>query len=266
METGSGIYCFENILDGKKYVGQAQDLEYRTKRHFGSLKKGKDRCVVLQRAWNFYGKENFIVYTIEICEIDLLDEREIYWIRELHSHVSEWGYNVSLGGDSVMRGRHHTDETKKKLSDGMIGIKKSEEAVQKLVGQKRTDETRKKMSESQRGENHPNFGKHLTESTRQKMSESGMGRVRTEETNNRIFQTRIINKKKLRTSSRYVGVCFDKSRNNWLSYINHNKKTIHIGRYPTEIDAAIAYNKKSLELFGENARLNVIIKDKEDNE
>ena len=37
-----------------------------------------------------------------------------------------------------------------------------------------------------------------------------------------------------------------------------NQKRIHIGYFTNEIDAAIAYNKKAIELFGEFACLNII--------
>jgi hypothetical protein len=32
----------------------------------------------------------------------------------------------------------------------------------------------------------------------------------------------------------------------------------YLGLFKTEIDAALAYNKKALELYGDNAKLNII--------
>ena len=55
-------------------------------------------------------------------------------------------------------------------------------------------------------------------------------------------------------SSVYKGVYFSNGRNKWVSSCNRK----HIGYFESELDAAIAYNKMSLEEFGENARLNVL--------
>lgn len=49
------------------------------------------------------------------------------------------------------------------------------------------------------------------------------------------------NKKHIKSSSQYTGVHFDKSRNNWRSYININKKRINLGRFKTELEAHNAY-------------------------
>lgn len=59
-------------------------------------------------------------------------------------------------------------------------------------------------------------------------------------------------------SSKYRGVSWDKINNKWLCIICINGKSIHLGRFISENDAAKAYNKKALELFGEKAKLNDI--------
>jgi hypothetical protein len=66
------------------------------------------------------------------------------------------------------------------------------------------------------------------------------------------------NQKKCRksTSSRYKGVYFDRFSGRWKSQIQSSCTRSHIGRYDTEIDAALAYDKKATELFGEFACLN----------
>ena len=45
-----------------------------------------------------------------------------------------------------------------------------------LFGKHHTEESRKKMSEAMKGENHPLFGKHHTDKTLRKMSESHKGK------------------------------------------------------------------------------------------
>lgn len=65
-------------------------------------------------------------------------------------------------------------------------------------------------------------------------------------------------KQKKQTSSIYKGVYYCKITNKWCAQIQKNSKTIVIGRFITEIEAATARNEKAIELFGEFANLNVI--------
>ena len=54
--------------------------------------------------------------------------------------------------------------------------------------------------------------------------------------------------------SKFVGVSWD--RNKWRAIICKEGKKEYIGRFDNEEDAAKAYNKRALELFGEYARIN----------
>jgi Icc-related predicted phosphoesterase len=67
---------------------------------------------------------------------------------------------------------------------------------------------------------------------------------------------------KSRGKSIYRGVSTSSIAGKWRSTISHKGKQIIIGYYENEIDAAIAYNKKSIELNGNLAKLNVIIEKK----
>jgi hypothetical protein len=64
--------------------------------------------------------------------------------------------------------------------------------------------------------------------------------------------------KKKNTSSKYFGVYFNKNNEKWRSVITCNGKRQHLGYYNDEIDGAKAYNKKAIELYGDNANLNII--------
>jgi hypothetical protein len=61
--------------------------------------------------------------------------------------------------------------------------------------------------------------------------------------------------KKKNALSKYFGV--SKNGKNWGSQITYNGVTYCLGTYKDEIDAAKAYNEKAIELYGENANLNV---------
>jgi group I intron endonuclease len=310
-EIISGIYCFENMINGKKYIGQAQDIQERIRVHRRDLENNKENSIILQYAWNKYGEENFNIYIIEICDIDQLDDKEIFWIKELQSHISENGYNVSFGGNSVMRGRHHSEESKNKISinskvpsgenSPRFGIPLSDETKNNISktllkyyethtnpgkgiplpektrkkmserkkGQKVSEKTKKKMSDSRKGRKFSSEtrqkisvskkGKKMKEETKQKISKSKKGKKYnlSDETKKKVSEYRRSLKRK-NSSSKYIGVCYDKSQDNWIAYITFNGKRINLPRFKTEKEAAQAYNKKSIELYGENAILNKI--------
>ncbi|MBI5872710.1 MAG: hypothetical protein HZB36_01005 [Candidatus Omnitrophica bacterium] len=56
--------------------------------------------------------------------------------------------------------------------------------------------------------------------------------------------------------SQYKGLYWEAERQMWRAYIYVNKKKFWLGRFKKEKDAAIAYNYKAIELFGEYALLN----------
>lgn len=63
---------------------------------------------------------------------------------------------------------------------------------------------------------------------------------------------------KVNKQSKYKGVCRNKGCNTWRANIQCGNKKIHIGSYDTEEEAAIAYNAKAKELFGEFAYFNEV--------
>lgn len=61
------------------------------------------------------------------------------------------------------------------------------------------------------------------------------------------------------TLYKYKGLSWCKTKNRYKASINFNGKKISLGRFKTQEEAALAYNKAAIELHGEFARLNVII-------
>ena len=58
------------------------------------------------------------------------------------------------------------------------------------------------------------------------------------------------------THSNFKGVSFDKARKLWRANIHANGKQISLGRFKTEMAAALAYNKAATKYYGEYAWLN----------
>lgn len=100
----TGIYCIENRINHKKYIGQSVNISQRWTNHKWYVKtvkvtKGNIRNTIsiIHLAMKKYGIENFQFSIIEECQISQLDEREKYWIRELNTQAP-FGYNVLKGG------------------------------------------------------------------------------------------------------------------------------------------------------------------------
>lgn len=60
------------------------------------------------------------------------------------------------------------------------------------------------------------------------------------------------------STSKYLGVNWKCSNKKWVAQIRHNGVKVYLGIFESEIDAAVAYNRAAIKLFGEYANLNKI--------
>ena len=92
----SGIYCFTNQINNKKYVGQGIDINRRLKEHWNH--HGIEHNSAIDLALEKYGHEIFTTDVLEFCSKDELNDREAYWIETLKTTAPN-GYNLTKGGD-----------------------------------------------------------------------------------------------------------------------------------------------------------------------
>ena len=72
-------------------------IEERWKRHIWDSNKRKFERRPLYSAIKMYGADGFAISVIEKCKIELLQEREAYWIDRYDTYKN--GYNATVGGD-----------------------------------------------------------------------------------------------------------------------------------------------------------------------
>lgn len=202
------IYEVTNLVNGKKYIGKHKSKVFDIN-YYGS-------GVGLKNALNKYGKENFKVVILEKIKTNQkdLDLREIYYIEKYNAVKDNNYYNQSYGGENEgwagynraikeknynpFKGKHHTEETKKKLSEKhkqyykihpmSDEIKKkisesnkgkiiSEKTKQKMKNHKFTKEHKEKRRKAQLGKNNSMYGKNLSIETKKYLSEIRKGKI-----------------------------------------------------------------------------------------
>lgn len=151
-----GIYCIENLLDGKCYYGQSSDIRRRFRDHLKHLVKGVHDNSRLQHAFNKYGSEAFEMRIIQLLPIADLNGAEQALLDAYAG--KEHCYNIMRSVEKTFRGRRHSSEALEKMSQTWFG----------------------------KGENHVNYGKHLGQDVRQKISEAHKGKVLSEETKKKL--------------------------------------------------------------------------------
>ena len=140
----SGVYKITCTITNEFYIGSSVNMNNRYRHHKHDLNYNIHANVNLQRLWNEYNENRFTFEVIEYCNKEVLRDREQYYI----DMYKDSGFlcNVSIDSKSIMGGRKHTEESKKK------------------------------MSNSVKGEKHHQYGKHLSEEHREKIRKSSIGK------------------------------------------------------------------------------------------
>ena len=156
-----GIYCIQNTINQKKYIGLSTNIEQRLKNHLISLrnKNTKRENEHLIKSFHKYGEDAFQARIIIVCDQNILAPMEQYLIKIFKTYNPKFGYNKTLGGER----NQPTIETRKKMSESHKGKKPSEG-------------TKKKLSESKKGKNNSFYGRKHSDETKKKISESLKGK------------------------------------------------------------------------------------------
>lgn len=92
------IYKIYNDINDKLYIGKTlSTIEERFKQHCVDRNRRQYEKRPLYNAMNKYGVEHFYIELIEECDLELLSQRECYWIEFYDTYHN--GYNATKGGD-----------------------------------------------------------------------------------------------------------------------------------------------------------------------
>jgi group I intron endonuclease len=195
------LYRITDTLNNKVYIGQSNKENERWRQHKWFARQDEP-IQYIHRAMAKYGVENFSYEVIAMCQTqEAADETESLLIQQYDSRNKELGYNVAPGGDHAwnaglpseqqpMYGKHHTEESKQKISISNTGVKHpkhtdewKQKSSQLLTGHPVSIETKLKISASQKGKSRwtdeqkremsiKRTGRKVSEETKRKMSEA----------------------------------------------------------------------------------------------
>lgn len=165
-----GIYKITNP-EGKIYIGQSIDIDRRFREYKRIQKRSAGRKII--NSLKKYGVNKHIFEVVEECSIDQLHKREYYW-KQYYSSV-ENGLNCDYFDNS---GGPRSEETKRRISEGVKGKKRSEITKQKLRKPK-TEQHKQNISKSKQ---------NISEETKRKISESKLGKKWSKDHINNIIK------------------------------------------------------------------------------
>ena len=132
MNKVCGIYKITSPTN-KIYIGQSTNILFR----FGAYKRlNCKKQTYLYNSFLKHGVENHTFEIIEECSIDILNEREVYYVELYDTFNSKNGLNLMAGGGNIAV---RSEETKAKIRMARKGMKPN-------LGKTHSEETKKRLS------------------------------------------------------------------------------------------------------------------------
>jgi len=173
-----GIYKITNLINNKCYIGKSNNIKRRFTEH---KIINHETNQSLKRAYIKYGINNFTFEVLEECDLESLNEREIYYIEKIKPE-----YNRTKGGDGAS-GHHVSEATRQILRE------KAKAQWERLSEEQKQLVINTQLIGNRKGVKRPS--RKLSEETKQKLREFNLGRKQSKETIEKRKQTFIEKKK-----------------------------------------------------------------------
>lgn len=190
------IYLTTNLINNKKYIGADSN---NNPNYYGS-------GIKIKAALKKYGKHNFKKEILEECDLSMLFEREMFWIK-LHDAVNSIDYyNMSEGGSGgylLNNVESYNKWNEKNFDVSKFSKRRKNKTYEEIYGDNAQNEKNKrKLAQT---------GKRYNEKSKRKMSKSHKGCVAwnkglTKENDIRVLNN-IKNRKNRRITKKYTIIC-----------------------------------------------------------
>ena len=110
-----GIYCIENIINNKKYVGSSKNIYHRLHKHKSQLKLKQHQNSYLQNTVNKHKIENFKCYILQET-----NKQEMLKIEQSYIDTGNYAYNLNLSATTTILQESSKKLISKKLKEGYL--------------------------------------------------------------------------------------------------------------------------------------------------
>jgi len=112
-----GIYIIKNLINQKVYIGQSVNIEERWIKHCAGY--GIMHNSAIDAAIKKYGKNNFSLEILELCNREELNNKEAYYANLYNSYAPN-GYNINICGEAFHNPKHDKEISCYDISTGIL--------------------------------------------------------------------------------------------------------------------------------------------------
>lgn len=168
------IYGLQCTINGKIYIGQTNNVQRRKCEHIRCLKRDIHHNHLMQDDYNKYGLSKFNFIILEACEDDEVNDKEDYHMRIRGGIENDTIYNYQDNKtqnkeminkiSESKKGNVVSEETRRHLSDALMGHKLTEQSKRKIS---RTKSSNKPYIDVPYGNNERKYSKEFINELRE---------------------------------------------------------------------------------------------------